>query len=1153
MASSLTWTRRSRAPWRGLAALLLAACAALCLFVVEERASAQEPLGAPTIGTVAVTPVSLTVNWSAPSETGGSAITAYDVRYILTSATVRADEHWTLARATGGSTLQRAVTGLRDSTSYDIQVRAVNADPADGPWSEPPRTVVTTDHGGTSASATPLALASPVEGRIEPATDVDRFRIRVTTQTDVWIYSTGALDTTATLYSASNARVASNDDAHAVHGTRNFGMAATLAANADYVLEVRAGGAEDVGLYTVHVIAPAVSTNRYQDAPEITPGIPARGDTSRHASPFTGDWFKFTLTEVADVWVTAVPDKDEEGKHQELYVQIFRGVGLRSVIAGSSRMFEYAVGGSAARRYIPLDPGIYYVRAERDVSSGEPAGPHTLYLQVATDPGNSKASATTLVPYRVETGWLSSATDTDYFTFTLDREQMFRANIISRLVTDIPAVSIVDETDTERPIFIEKRPHSVLSIFPMRVRLPAGTYYLRIEASSGQSGIYFIESRFEEDYRTLLETCAGGSLSDALSGCQWHLAAINVQSVWATGGPDGTGIDGEGITVVVVDVGIQIDHEDLAENVHETGHHDYVGTGIYHSGYSHGTAMAGIIAAKDNSFGVRGVAPGVKLYSNNVVRDFDRDPRLSTYDNAPDAMTRNMVDVAVSSNSYSPADEGRSYQASEAWETAVEMGLKEGFNGKGISYVFSAGNTGNNFGNLPTNYGNSNLDGWANFYGVMAVCAVHDGTLQTSYSEVGANLWVCGPSGDPPRRDIMTTRMSNRYGVTTGTSAATAVVSGVAALVRAANPDLTWRDVKLILAASAQYPVLLTAPQGALQYGSSSERYSQSHNFGFGTVDAAAAVALAGGWTPLPSFREAEAESGPLDLPIPDGGTLSLTLSLGRYVDFVEFIEVELHFDHEIRAVNVELESPSSAVSQLAYRLPARTLNSVSRLRQRPGSHQFGSARHLGESAGGTWTLTISNLRGFGGGVLESWRIKAYGHGFTPGFPPIPSATSGMRTLTIDWDAPTDIGGAAITSYDLQYIRSDASGKTDPANWTELAGIGTDDTGTYEITGLGPGVEYDVQVRAVNDTGPGPWSESLVVRSSLEKPFAPSLTGVTPRDQGLGATWDAPTEDGGSEITSYDLQSIRSDATEVQKENPANWDDHAPGVDHRRR
>ena len=1142
MASSLTWTRRSRAPWRGLAALLLAACAALCLFVVEERASAQEPLGAPTIGTVAVTPVSLTVNWSAPSETGGSAITAYDVRYILTSATVRADEHWTLARATGGSTLQYAVTGLRDSTSYDIQVRAVNADPADGPWSEPPRTVVTTDHGGTSASATPLALASPVEGRIEPATDVDRFRIRVTAQTDVWIYSTGALDTTATLYSASNARVASNDNAHAVHGTRNFGMAATLAANADYVLEVRAGGA---GLYTVHVIAPAVSTNQRTDAPEITPGVPARGDTARHVSPFTGNWFKFSLTERADVSVTAVPDRS--GTHKGISVYLYKAVGTTtsSVDISFPRMFEFVVGASAARSSTLLEPGIYYLRTERALRTGgsqSDGGPHTLYLQVAADPGASKAGATALVPYRLETGRLSSATDTDYFTFTLDREEMFRANIVTKGFTDIPDVSILDESDTKRPVFIEKRSDPVYSIFPMRARLPAGTYYLRIPAPSGQSGTYFIESTLEEDYRTLLETCAGGSLSDSLSGCQWHLAAINVQSVWETGGPDGTGIDGKGITVVVVDEGVQIDHEDLAENVHETGHHDYVGTGIYHSGYSHGTAMAGIIAADDNSFGVRGVAPGVKLYSNNVVHDFDRGPGLRAYDNAPDAMTRNMVDVAVSSNSYGHPGDGRAYQATEAWKTAVESGLKQGFSGKGISYVFSAGND-------EHNNTNSNLDGWSNFYGVITVGAVNKGGEATQYSESGANLWVCGPAGvlhgaTAENPDIITTTMGNRYRYTTGTSAATAVVSGVVALVRAANTDLTWRDVKLILAASAQPITRFTASQGALQYGSDSERYAYTHRCGFGRVDAAAAVELADGWTPPPPFREAEAESGPLDLPIPaDGGKLSLKLSLGRYVDFVEFIEVELHFDHMIRAMHLELVSPSSASSRLAYQVPPDILlhRDSFLFRQRPGSHQFGSARHLGESAGGTWTLTISNLRGFGGGVLESWRIKAYGHGFTPGFPAIPSATSGMRTLTIDWDAPTDIGGSAITSYDLQYIRSDESGKTDPANWTELAGIGTDDTGTYEITGLGPGVEYDVQVRAANDTGPGPWSESLVVRSSLEKPFAPSLTGVTPRDQGLGATWDAPTEDGGSEITSYDLRS--SDATDEEKEDPANWDE----------
>ena len=867
---------------------------------------------------------------------------------------------------------------------------------------------------------------------------------------------------------------------------------------------------------------------------ETPPGTP---------SPFTGNWFKFSLTERADVSVTAVPDRS--GTHKGISVYLYKAVGTTtsSVDISFPRMFEFVVGASAARSSTLLEPGIYYLRTERALRTGgsqSDGGPHTLYLQVAADPGASKAGATALVPYRLETGRLSSASDTDYFTFTLDREEMFRANIVTKGFTDIPDVSILDESDTKRPVFIEKRSDPVYSIFPMRARLPAGTYYLRIPAPSGQSGTYFIESTLEEDYRTLLETCAGGSLSDSLSGCQWHLAAINVQSVWETGGPDGTGIDGKGITVVVVDEGIQIDHEDLAENVHETGHHDYVGTGIYHSGYSHGTAMAGIIAADDNSFGVRGVAPGVKLYSNNVVHDFDRGPGLRAYDNAPDAMTRNMVDVAVSSNSYGHPGDGRAYQATEAWKTAVESGLKQGFSGKGISYVFSAGND-------EHNNTNSNLDGWSNFYGVITVGAVNKGGEATQYSESGANLWVCGPAGvlhgaTAENPDIITTTMGNRYRYTTGTSAATAVVSGVVALVRAANTDLTWRDVKLILAASAQPITRFTASQGALQYGSDSERYAHTHRCGFGRVDAAAAVELADGWTPPPPFREAEAESGPLDLPIPaDGGKLSLKLSLGRYVDFVEFIEVELHFDHMIRAMHLELVSPSSASSRLAYQVPPDILlhRASILLRQRPGSHQFGSGRHLGESAGGTWTLTISNLKGFGGGVLESWRIKAYGHGFTPGFPAIPSATPGTRALTVGWSAPTDIGGSAITSYDLQYIRSNASGKTDPANWTVATGIGTDDTGTYEITGLSPGVQYDVQVRAVNDTGPGPWSESLVVRSPLEQPFAPSLTGVTPRDQGLGATWDAPTEDGGSEITSYDLRS--SDATDTEKLDPNNW------------
>ena len=82
-----------------------------------------------------------------------------------------------------------------------------------------------------------------------------------------------------------------------------------------------------------------------------------------------------------------------------------------------------------------------------------------------------------------------------------------------------------------------------------------------------------------------------------------------------------------------------------------------------------------------------------------------------------------------------------------------------------------------------------------------------------------------------------------------GASAATPIVSGVVALVRAANANLSWRDVKLILAASARQndPTDQDWSDGVLKYGSTTERYSFNHQYGFGVVDAHAAVTLAEG------------------------------------------------------------------------------------------------------------------------------------------------------------------------------------------------------------------------------------------------------------------------------------------------------------------
>ena len=93
--------------------------------------------GAPTVDAVTPGTGSLAVSWTAPSDHGGSVITAYDLRHIETSDDETVDSNWTVVDdvwTTGGGSLQYTLTGLTGGTQYDLQIRAVNA-VGDGPWS----------------------------------------------------------------------------------------------------------------------------------------------------------------------------------------------------------------------------------------------------------------------------------------------------------------------------------------------------------------------------------------------------------------------------------------------------------------------------------------------------------------------------------------------------------------------------------------------------------------------------------------------------------------------------------------------------------------------------------------------------------------------------------------------------------------------------------------------------------------------------------------------------------------------------------------------------------------------------------------------------------------------------------------------------------
>ena len=726
--------------------------------------------------------------------------------------------------------------------------------------------------------------------------------------------------------------------------------------------------------------------------------------------------------------------------------------------------------------------GVYYVEVR---SSGDETGDYTIHAEVVAHVGSTTGTATSLNLDSPVAGTIDASEDSDYFEFSLTDSMNLALRGVSGNGDPIHG-SIVDNTGTE--IEVNVRPG-----FGIEDDFGPGTYFLRVNTPvdvTSHPVPYIIHAYEDTEYTNFLDDCEDKTgalnnlqITDPLYGCQWHLKNsadedINVEVVWAEG------IDGNGVNVAIVDDGMDHGHEDLVDNVDASRNHDYTGGDDLHQPLEHhGTNVAGIIAASANSVGVRGVAPQATVYGYNYLVD-------QTDLGRADSMTRDRAVTAVSNNSWGPRGGPGLGQADSLWELAIESGVSGGLNGKGIFYTFAGGNH-HRYGD------NSNLNELANYHAVTAVCAVNDGDTRASYSEMGANLWVCAPSGDrsAERRGILTTENSDRYHVDfSGTSAATPIVSGVAALMRQANPSLTWRDLKLILAASARKndPASSNWVNGAQKYGSdsASDRYHFNHEYGFGMVDAGAAVAMAKAWNdtlpPLQSETVESSDSSERILDAPAVGTptpVSQSLTMVTGIDFIEFVEVNASFQHNsFRDLEIVLVSPSGAESTLT--VPFDTFNDddpeVDFIPLR-GSFRFGSARHLGEDPNGKWTLRITDNFQFGGGTLESWGITVYGHGPTPGVPAVNSATPGAGSLTVAWTAPDQALGAPVTSYDLRYIQRNVGDLSD-VNWLVLENVWNATSGgslEYTVSRLVGGAQHLLQLRAVSNNTVGSWSASV--------------------------------------------------------------------------
>lgn len=486
--------------------------------------------------------------------------------------------------------------------------------------------------------------------------------------------------------------------------------------------------------------------------------------------------------------------------------------------------------------------------------------------------------------------------------------------------------------------------------------------------------------------------------NDPLFADQWHLKNTGQPGRSGVAGKLGEDLNvalawnfatGTGIQIAVVDDGLDINHEDLSIVAGKSWDYrvnDY-GDPSSSTG-SHGTSCAGLAAARgNNSLGVAGVAYNARLVGYNLLS-------ATTGSYGADAVIKDLSANHIYTNSYGAADSnGLFAPSSEVWRQAIDTGISTGRGGKGAVYTWAAGN------GAPDD--RSDYDGQANYQGVLAIGALNDQGLKSSYSEPGSNLLVmayggefCSThttttvdiSGAPGYNDGATkpddyANMPHYTRCMNGTSAATPEAAGAVALLLEANPALTWRDVRLILASTARK----NDPSHA-DWVTNGGGYKVNHDYGYGSIDATAAVRAAQTWqnmAPQQTSTQAAAIANGLVMADNGAATVSTLALTGSGIGKIEFVDVNLTTDHpDAGDLEIILTSPAGTASTLSvvHACKDSTEAPVTCGDAMANGIRFGVARLMGEAADGTWTLSVRDGKEGNTGTLSAWGIKVYGY-----------------------------------------------------------------------------------------------------------------------------------------------------------------------------
>lgn len=453
---------------------------------------------------------------------------------------------------------------------------------------------------------------------------------------------------------------------------------------------------------------------------------------------------------------------------------------------------------------------------------------------------------------------------------------------------------------------------------------------------------------------------------------------------------------------------------------------------------NHGTACAGVAVAEENGSGVVGVAPGCALMPIRTSSEIDDDTIEALFDWIIDN------GASVVSCSWSATD--HYYRLSLRQHNAIHRAATLGRDGRGCVIVFAAANNNRPLNGTVDEHGWPNdwpsgathwLNGFATHEDVIAVAANTSLGRKAAYSSWGAEVSVCAPSNNAgprtypritawlPGLGVVTTDRggSSGYSLTDytysfgGTSSSCPLVAGVAALVLSANPYLTAREVREILETTAdKIEDLDPDPQLGQSLGTY-DADGHSQWFGYGKVNAFAAVteALArAAEEPQEWVRKVSAPA----LRIPDNKEAGVSDNM-RFAEQGSVVSLRVRVDltHTyIGDLRLSLTAPNgeSAV------LHDRNGGSADDIRHTYDLTTSPALRNLvGSPIRGDWVLRVQDLAHADTGTLNEWELEVEGRAETtiereeaPGVTiPDNDPTGIERTLTINADGQVrDVG-----------------------------------------------------------------------------------------------------------------------------------------------